>query len=90
MSKDIIQEQPLVTFVNDKMLKSNEKAQIESHCMKNMGYNGNKDTKVTADIIRDQPDVTFADEEMLKSNEKTQTKFTAQKMLAWTEIKKLV
>ena len=37
-----------------------------------MGYEGNKDTKVTADIIQKQTDVTFTDEEMLKSNEKTQ------------------
>ena len=70
MTKDIFQEQPYVTFVNDEMIKINEKAQIESHCMDTMGYDGNKDTKVTTDIIQDQPDVTFADEEMLKSNEK--------------------
>ena len=31
-----------------------------------MGYNGNKDTKVTTDIIQEQPDVTFADGKMLK------------------------
>ena len=35
--------------------------------MDNMGYDGNKDTKVTIDIIQEQPDITFADEEMLKS-----------------------
>ena len=55
-----------------------------------MGYDGNKDTKVTADIIQDQPDVTFVDKEMLKSIEKTQLEFTAQIMLAQTGIKKLM
>ena len=64
MTKDIIQEQSHVTFANE--VKSNEKAQIESHCMDNMGYGGNKDIKITTDIIQEQPDVTFADEEMLK------------------------
>ena len=72
MTKDIIQEQQCVLFANDEMLKSNEKAQIKSHCTDSMGYNGNKDTKVTTDIIQDQPDVIFADEEILKSNKKTQ------------------
>ena len=72
------------------MLKSNEKAKIESHCTDNMGYNGNTDTKVTTDIIQDQPDVTLADEEMLKSNEKTQIEFTAQIMLDWMGTKKLM
>ena len=55
-----------------------------------MGYNKNKDIKVTAYIIQDRPDVTFADEEMLKSNEKIQIEFTAQIMLAWMGIKKLM
>ena len=77
VTKDIIQKQLDVTFANEEMLKSNEKAKIESHCMDNTGYNRNKDTKVTAGIIQDQQDVTFADEE---SNEKTQIYFTAQIM----------
>ena len=64
------------------MLKSNEKAQIESHCMDKLGYYRNKDTKVTTDIIQDHPDVTFA-------NEATQIEFTAQIMIAQTGIKKL-
>ena len=70
MTKDTIQEQPDVTFANEEMLKTNEKAQIESYCTDNVGYNGNKDTKVKTDIIQEQPDVTFADEELFKSNEK--------------------
>ena len=90
MRKDIIQEQLYVTFVNDTMLKSNGKVQIESHCMDNMVYDRNKDTTVTTDIIQDQQDVTFVDEEMLKSNEKTEIEFTPQIMLARTGIKKLM
>ena len=35
-----------------------------------MGYDGNKDTRVTTDIIQEHPDVTFANEEIIKSNEK--------------------
>ena len=59
VTKDIIQEQPDVTFANEKMLKINEKIRIESHYKDNMSYDGNKDT-----------DVALVKEESIKITEK--------------------
>ena len=63
---------------NEEMLKSNEKTQIESHCIDNVSYNGNKDNQVTKDIIQEQPDVPFANEEMLKGMKKQEQNLTTQ------------